>query len=83
MIEQFTRYILKIREVLNNIKTRFFELDKLTFGFTLEQKDKYLMLWVQNSKKMTGQIWKTADEGIQARRAGNEVTGGGYFYRLL
>ena len=53
------RHMLETREVLDDIKTRFFELDELTFGFT-PQKDKYLMLWVQNWKKMTGQIRKTA-----------------------
>ena len=54
------RHMLENREVLDDIKTRFFELNKLTFGFTLAQKDKYLMLWVQNPKKMTGKIQKTA-----------------------
>ncbi len=47
-------------EVLDDIKTWFFELDELTADFTPEQKDQYLMLWVQNLKKMTGQIRKTA-----------------------
>ena len=28
--------------------------------FAPEQKDRYLMLWVQNFKEMTGQIRKTA-----------------------
>ena len=42
--------MLETREVLDDIKTRFFELDELTLGFTPEQKDKYLMLWVQNLK---------------------------------
>ena len=60
MIGGPTRHMLETREVLDDIKTRFFELDELTFGFTPEQKDKYLMLWVQNLKKMTGQIRKTA-----------------------
>ena len=54
------RHMLGTRKVLDDIKTCFFELDGLTFDFTLEQKDKYLMLWVQNLKKMTGQIRKTA-----------------------
>ena len=54
------KHMLKIREVLDDIKTRVFELDKLTLGFTPEQKDRYLMLWVQNLKKMTRQIRKTA-----------------------
>ncbi len=40
--------------MLNNIETRFFELDKLMAGFTPKQKDRYLILWVQNLKKMTG-----------------------------
>ena len=53
------RHTLETREVLDDIKTRFFELDELTVGFT-EQKDRYLILWVQNLKKMTGQIRKTA-----------------------
>ena len=52
--------MLETGEVLDGIKTRFFELDELTFGFTPAQKDKYFMLWVQNLKKMTGQIRKTA-----------------------
>ena len=83
MIGGPTRYMLETREVLDDIKTRFFELDELTFGFTPEQKDKYLMLWVQNLKKMTGQIRKTAakdalkqlqDEGlVLSREAANEV----------
>ena len=32
----------------------------MTAGFTPKQKDRYLMLWVQNLKKMTGQIRITA-----------------------
>ena len=78
--------MLKTREVLDDIKTCFFELDELTFGFTLEQKDKYLILWVQNLKKMTGQIRKTAakdalkqlqDEGlVLSREAADEVQAG-------
>ena len=60
MIERPARHMLETGEVLDGIKTRFFELDELTFGFTPAQKDKYLMLWVQNPKKMTGQIRKTA-----------------------
>ena len=32
----------------------------MTVGFTPKHKDRYLMLWVQNLKKMTGQIRKTA-----------------------
>ena len=54
------RHMLETREVFDDIKTRFFELDEITFGFTPAQKDKYLMLWVQNLKKMAGQIRKTA-----------------------
>lgn len=54
------KHMLETREVLDDIKTRFFELDELTLDFTPEQKDRYLMLWVQNLKKMTGQIRKTA-----------------------
>ena len=54
------RHMLETSEVLDDIKNRFFELDELTFGFTPAQKDKYLMLWVQNPKKMTAQIRKTA-----------------------
>ena len=54
------KHMLETREVLDDIKTRFFELDELTLGFTPEQKDRYLILWVQNLKKMTGQIRKTA-----------------------
>ena len=52
--------MLETREVLDDIKTRFFELDELTTGFTPEQRDQYLMLWVQNLKIITGQIRKTA-----------------------
>lgn len=54
------KHMLETLEVLDDIKTRFFELDELTAGFIPEQKDQYLMLWVQNLKKMTGQIRKTA-----------------------
>ena len=46
--------------MLDDIKTRFSELEELTLGFTPGQKDRYLMLWVPNLKKMTGQIRKTA-----------------------
>lgn len=31
--------ILKTLEILDNIKTRFFKLNKLTFSFIFEQKD--------------------------------------------
>lgn len=54
------RHILETREVLDDIITRSFELDELTVGFTPEQKDRSLMLWEQNLKKITGQIRKTA-----------------------
>lgn len=53
-------HMLETLEVLDDIKTRFFELDELTVGFTPEQKDRYPMLWLQNLKKMTAQIRKTA-----------------------
>lgn len=42
MIGELTRYMVETCEVLDNIKTCFFELDKLTLGFTIEQKDRYL-----------------------------------------
>ena len=35
------RHMLETREVLDDIKTRFFELDEMTAGFTPEQKDRY------------------------------------------
>ncbi len=58
--------MLETREVLDDIKTRFFELDELTFGFTSEQKDRYLMFWVQIFKKITGQIRKpTAKDSLK------------------
>ena len=69
--------MLETREVLDDIKIRFFELDELTLGFTPEQKDQHLILWVQNSKTMTAQIRKTAakdalkqlqDEGLVLTR---------------
>ena len=40
------KHMLETHEVLDDIKTRFFELDELILGFTPEQKDRYLMLWV-------------------------------------
>ncbi len=54
------RHMLETCEVLNDISTWFFELDEMTAGFTPKQKDQYLIFWVQNLKKMTGQIRKTA-----------------------
>ena len=54
------RRMLEAREVLDDIETRVFKLDELTVGFTPDQKDPYLILWIQNLKKMTGQIRKTA-----------------------
>lgn len=60
MIERPIRHIIEMQKVLNNIKTYFFKLDELTFGFTSEQKDKYLMLQIQNLKKITKEITKTA-----------------------
>ena len=36
MIGGPTRYILKTQKVLNDIKTRFFKLNKLIFDFTLK-----------------------------------------------
>lgn len=52
--------MLGLREVLDDTKIWFFfELDELTLGFTPEQKYRYLM-WVRNSKKITGQIKNTA-----------------------
>lgn len=41
MIGGHTRHMLELREVLGDINTCFFELDKLTIGFMLEQEDKY------------------------------------------
>ena len=45
--------------------------------FTPEQKDRYLNLWVQNFKKMTGQIRKTAakDALKQLQEEGLMLTG--------
>ena len=41
------RQMLETREVLDDIKTRFFELDELTFGFhPCTQKEKYLMFFL-------------------------------------
>ena len=57
MIGGPARYMLETREVLDDIKTRFVELDELTFGFTPALK---VMLCVQNLKKMTGQTRETA-----------------------
>lgn len=56
--------MLETREVLDDIKTRFFELDELTVGFTPKKKDQYLMLQVQNLKKMTRQIRKTVAKDV-------------------
>ena len=39
------RHILETREVLDDIETRFFELDEMTAGFTPEQKDRYLIFF--------------------------------------
>lgn len=64
VIERFTRYMLKTQEIINNIKTCILEFNKLTFGFTPKQKDKYLILWIQNLKKITGQIRKTAAKNV-------------------
>lgn len=38
------RHMLETSEVLDDIKTRFVELDEMTAGFTPKQKDRYLML---------------------------------------
>lgn len=56
--------MLEIWEALDNIKTCFFKPDELIFGFTSKQKDKYLLLLIQNLKKMMEQIWKTATKNI-------------------
>lgn len=45
VIRDPTRNMLEMREVLDHIETRFFDLNEPTFGFTPEQKDKYLMSW--------------------------------------
>lgn len=58
-----TRHMLEMREVLDDIKTRFFELDELTFGFTPEQKDKYLMLWGTKLEKDDGADPKNRGKG--------------------
>lgn len=39
IIGGLAKNILKIYKILNNIKTRFFELNKLATGFTPKQKD--------------------------------------------
>ena len=36
------KHMLETREMLDDIITRFFELDELTLDFTPEQKDRYL-----------------------------------------
>lgn len=65
-IGELAKQMLEIHEILDNIKIRFFELDKdkLTFGFIPKQKDWYLILWVQNLKKMIGQIRKTVAKDV-------------------
>lgn len=44
MNSRYAKYILDMWEVLDNIMICFFELGELTFGFTVESKDKYLIL---------------------------------------
>lgn len=44
IIEGPAKEMLKTSEVLDHIKTHFFEIDRLPFDFTSKQKDKYLML---------------------------------------
>ena len=58
------RHILETREVLDDIKTRFFELDELTVSFTPEEKDRYLMLWVQSLKRAKDALKQLQEGGL-------------------
>lgn len=56
VIKKPVKYMLKTWKILDNIKIYFFELNKLTFSFIFAKKDKYLILKVQNVKKMIKKI---------------------------
>ena len=58
IIEDFNRQQLKMREVLKQMKTRYFELQNLTAEFEKNQKQRLLILWVSHLKQLIGPIRK-------------------------
>ena len=52
------RQQLEVREVLEQVKTRYFELQNLTAEFNEGQQQHLLALWVSHLKQLTGPIRK-------------------------
>ena len=67
-----SRQQLEVREVLEQVKTRYFELQNLTAGFEEDQKQRVLSLWVSHLKQLVGPIRKQG-----AREALRELQEGG------
>ena len=51
-----SRHMLEVREVLDNIKNRFYDLEEATVLFDDEHRERVSMLWVQMLRKLTGPI---------------------------
>ena len=70
----FSRQQLEVREVLEQVKTRYFELQNLTAGFEEDQKQRLLTLWVSHLKQLVGPIRKQgAKEALKELQEGGLI----------
>ena len=65
------RQQLDMREILEDIKIRFFQLQNLTAEFDAEQKQHFLTSWVTHLKKLVGPIrQKRAEKALRELQEG-------------
>lgn len=63
---------LEMREVLEQIKNRFFELQNLTADFDAEHKRRLLAMWVSHLKQLVGPIRRQgAKEALKELQEGD------------
>ena len=51
-----SRHALEMREVLDHVKTRFYEIEEITTGWEPERRDKIVKLWLAMLKKQVGPV---------------------------
>lgn len=51
-----SRHALETREVLDHVKTHFYEIEELTADWDSERRDKVVTLWMSMLKKQIGPV---------------------------
>ena len=51
-----SKHMLEVREVLDDIKNRFYDLEEATASFADEHRERVSMLWAEMLRKLTGPI---------------------------